>query len=100
MDEEVIAEAAAVGERLKELDMLARDCGLDDCEGVGIAEPRKLRRIDAIALKAFGAAEPTPLGDELGVAMEDAQQHLLVIAKEKHGVDPLPAIGPQPLKHL
>ena len=42
-------------------------------------------RIDAIALQAFGPPKRSQLGTSVGVAVENAQQHFLMIAKQEDG---------------
>ena len=72
----------------------------DECQRLFVGEVSELVGIDAVALQALGTAEPAPFGDQLRVALQDAKQHLLVIAEQEDGPDSFAAIGPQPLDHL
>ena len=83
MDEEIIAEAAAVVEALQELHMLLRDRVADRRKRFRVARSARPRRIDAIAPEAFRSAELAPLGDQLCLASKDPEQHFLVIPEKE-----------------
>ncbi len=66
-----------------------------------VAEHGDRSRVDAIALAGI-AAPPNlqPARDQLRLAGEDPQQHLLVVAEQEDRPDAVAAIGAQPLDHL
>ena len=100
VDEKIVAEAAAIGEALQEVDVIARDCTLNHLQGVIYADPLKLVRLDPVALEALRAAEPAPFGDELGITAQDTQQDFLMIAEKKDRLDARAPVGAQPFKNL
>src|SRR6476659_8016805 len=100
MDEQIIAEAAGIDEAPQEGDMLAGDRLFDRRQRAGIVHDRDRLRVGAIAFDALGPAEPKPAGNEFGLAAENSQQHLLVVAEDADRPDPGVAVGPQPFDHL
>src|SRR5207253_1607320 len=80
--------------------VLAWDRLADQCKCGLFIETGEARGIHAIALEAFGAAKPAPLGDELRLAPEDAEQHLLMVAENEDRPNAFLTVGPQPLDHL
>src|SRR5689334_3832506 len=98
MDEEVVTEAAGIGEALKELDMAA---------GNGCANGRHRHlvrgggdrpRIGSVAFKALRAAEPQPAWKMLRFSLENPQHDLFVIAEEKNRPHAVAAIFTQALQ--
>jgi hypothetical protein len=80
--------------------MLSRDSTLDDSKGFVVRGSCNLVRIYPVAQKALGSAEPTPLGDKLGIAREYAQQDFLVVSKEKDRFNAAPAVRSKTLDDL
>ena len=100
MDEEIIAEPAAVVEALDELDMLSWNDLADELEHILIAHPDELVGVEAVAFQAFVAAEPAPLRNEIGFSGKDPKQNLLMVAEEENRSNPRMAVGPKPLHDL
>ena len=100
VDEEIVAEAAAIGEALQERDMLLGIALRTTASACSSLSWRDIFRIDAVAPQAFGTAEPSPLGDQLSLAAQNAEKHLLMVPKDENRPDPGAAVGAQPLDHL
>ena len=64
-----------------------------------LGDAAQLVRIHAIASRAFGAAELQPVRQDLALAGQDAQQHLLMISPQEDRRHAFRAIGAQPLDH-
>src|SRR5437764_12013651 len=100
VDNEVIAEATAIDERLEELDMFLWHRAADDLHDFLGGPGAQPGEGDAIALQALQPAELQPAIDHRRIAAEDPQQHFLVIAEEEHGLHALAAIVAQALDDL
>ena len=87
MDEEIVAEAEAVGKTVDKGEVAARDRSADHRGGGGGIELGDVARIDAVALDAFGAAEFEPVAQPLRLRAERAHQHFLVIAHQEYRVE-------------
>jgi hypothetical protein len=93
VDEEIIAETAAIHEAFEELDVILWDRSANDSQRLVIAQMRKLFGFDAIALQAFGSAEPAPFRDELGLAAQNSEQHFFVIAEDEDRLNAFALVG-------
>jgi hypothetical protein len=100
VDEQIVAEAAAVVEALEKSHMLLGNGATNYLERIDVAEPSQPVRIDTVAFKALSPAETAPFGDEVGVSGKDSKQDLLMVAEEEYGPDAGMLIGPQTFDHL
>ena len=80
--------------------MLLADRTLDGIECCRIVLGCNPPRVGSIALEALGAAETQPTRDQRGIPVENAEQHLFMIAEQEYGLNAVAAIGPQPRDHL
>ena len=83
MDKEIIAETAAINEALEELDVIFRNHAANDGQRLLVTQMRELLGLYTVALQAFGAAEPPPFRDQLGLTAQNSQQHFFVIAQNE-----------------
>ena len=82
----IVAEAAAIDEALAGIRHARREWRCDDHGQRGSSTGRPSAcRVDAVALQAFGAAEPQPSRRSAPHRRQDAQQHFLVIAEQETG---------------
>lgn len=100
VDEQIVTEAAGIGEAVEELAVLGGNCIADRLERLVIAQLRELRGLDAIAAEAFRTPEPPPLRDQRGLAVENAKQDLLVIAEQEDRSDAFFGKGAEPFDDL
>src|SRR4051794_29468063 len=99
VDEEVVAEATGIGETAQELDVRGRNQRADCSYGRVRSSRRNPQRVAAIAPQALGTAELQPAGDQLRLAAENAQQHLLVVAEQKDRANSVAPVIAQPVDY-
>jgi hypothetical protein len=100
VNEQIVTEAAGIDETVEKAAMLGRNGISDGLERLLIAEFRELRGFNTVAAEAFRASEPAPFGDERCVAIENAKQDLLVVAKQEDRSDALLRESAEPFDDL
>src|SRR5688572_24186385 len=100
MDEQIAAGPESVVKTAQELAVRGGNSGAHGLDRLRRLQATKLRRLDAIAGEALGAAKPQPVGNEPRFAIKDAQQHFFMVAGQEHRPHAGRAPGPQPLDHL
>ena len=100
VDEEIIPETAGVDEAPQELGMFGRNGLPHAFDDPLIGKAREQERIEAVAFKALRPAETQPFRDQGRIAVEDTEQHLLVIPQQEDRSHSLVPVSPKPLDHL
>src|SRR3569623_269454 len=87
MDEKIISETAGIGERPQELDMGFGNRLANRGQGGVRIHAGECRSVNAVALQPLLAPKAPPVGDQRRIAVENAQQHFLVIAEQETRLD-------------
>jgi hypothetical protein len=100
VNEQIVAEAAAVVEAFQEPHVLPRNTCLYCSQRILVAHAGDHVGIDSIAPEALGTAERAPPRDQIHFAAQNAEQYLFVISEEEDRSNPRSFVRAQALDHL
>src|SRR3982750_120942 len=93
VDEYIVAEPAGIDEAAEKFDMLRRYGPADGRKRGVFVQSCETCRVDAIAFEALRAAEPSPFGNQRGLAVDNSQQDLLMVAENEDQTDAAVTVG-------